>query len=336
MQTKKIITFGEVLMRLSPPNKRKFRQTKTVDIFFGGSEMNVAASLANFGENTQHITNVSNDFLGDAAIRSMLELGIEVSLVKKLNHPLGTYFLEVGAGMRSSKIVYNRLNSAFSNFEPEMINWEDALTDVKCFHWSGISPGISKGVYLTLLQGLSVARRKGITITADPSYRSNLWKYDMDSSNILRDLVSASTIFIGGVNEINEIFSTSFAFDSKGFIAASKMLLKECPNIERVFDKVRIGKGVSDQTIFSQAWDGKRYIRTEEFTITEVIDRIGTGDAFAAGIIYGLFHFNDEKTLAFGNAACALKHTILGDVNLLESEDVLAVLEGRRDGRIQR
>ena len=145
-----------------------------------------------------------------------------------------------------------------------------------------------------------------------------------------------STIFIGGVNEINEILGTNFSFEKDDFIAASKKLMQECPSITKVFDKVRTGLSASWQKIYGQAWTGNEYISTQELEITSVVDRIGTGDAYAAGIIYGLQNFDDQKTLDFANAACALKHTILGDANLVSVEEVLEVVQGNTGGRIKR
>ena len=323
-------------MRLSPAENRKLPQAKTMDFYFGGTEMNVAASLAYFGEQTQQVTNVSNDLVGDAAIAAMRQFGIDVSAVNKVDHPLGIYFLEVGSGLRASKIAYNRLHGSFANITPQSVNWEKVLDDAGFLHWTGISPAISEGAYQTLKEGLQVAREKGIAITADPAYRSNLWKYGKDGHEILKELVGMSTIFVGGVNEINEILKTDFDFSKEGFIEASKTLLEACPSIEKVFDKIRDGVSASWQKIYGRAWTGSEYIETQQLEITNVVDRIGTGDAYAAGLIYGLIHFDDQQALNFANAACALKHTILGDANLVSPEEVLEVIEGSTGGRIKR
>lgn len=332
----KVVTFGEVLMRLSPPANRKLRQSNQLDFVFGGTEMNVAASLANFGLEVQHITNLSNDMVGDAALIVLKQYGIDVSEIQKVDHPLGLYFLEVGSAMRSSKIAYNRLHGAFANIAPEQVNWERILENCKFLHWTGISPAISEGAYQTLKAGLELARKKGITITADPAYRNNLWNYGREGNIVLAELISYSSIFIGGVNEINEILNADFADDKTGFIAASKELIKTYPSIEKVFDKVRTGVSASWQKVYGRAWTGKEYITSEELEIAQVIDRIGTGDAFAAGLIYGLKHYEDTEALKFANAACALKHTIVGDVNLASVEDVLEVVSGNMGGRIKR
>lgn len=332
----KIVTFGEVIMRLSPSENRKLQQTGSLNFFFGGTEMNVAASLANFGLDVQHISTVSNDFVGDAAIAGMRQVGIDTSAIKKNEHPLGIYFLETGSGMRSSKISYNRLNGSFANIKPADVDWEEVLSGCNYFHWTGISPAISESAYQTLKQGLQVAQQKGIIVTADPAYRSNLWKYGRKGQEVLAELISFSNIFIGGVNEINEILGTQFKYEKEDFIAASKRLIEEFPNIEKIFDKVRTGLSASWQKVYGRAWANGEYFITEELEIRDVVDRIGTGDAYAAGLLYGLQNFDDQQAIEFANAACGLKHTIVGDANLVSVEEVLEIVNGRIDGRIKR
>ena len=298
--------------------------------------MNVGASLAVLGEDVAHITAVSDDIVGDAALASMRQYGLDVSVVQKVAHPIGQYLLEVGSGMRSSQIAYNRLNGSFANIQPETIHWDQAFEGAAFFHWTGITPAISEAAYQALKAALISANAKGLQITADPAYRSNLWQYGRNGQEVLKELVGLSTIFIGGVNEINEILGTSFELDQEGFIAASKKLMTECPNIKQVFDKIRTGLSASWQKIYGRAWVDQTYIETDELEITQVVDRIGTGDAYAAGLIYGLLHYDAEKALNFANAACALKHTILGDVNLVSVAEITEVMQGNTGGRIKR
>ncbi|MBZ9730095.1 sugar kinase [Salegentibacter sp. JZCK2] len=332
----KVVTFGEVLMRLSPSGNKKLQQSNSLEFFFGGTELNVAESLSYFGLEVKHVSNVSKDLVGDAALAFIRQFGVDVSAINRVDHPLGLYFLEVGAAIRPSQIAYNRLNAAFANISPEEVDWENIFKDADYFHWTGITPGISKGAYETLKAGLKEAKKQAVTVSADPAYRSNLWKYGREGREVLAELTGLSNIFIGGVNEINEILKTDFKFDEEGFISASKKLMQTYPSIEKVFDKVRTGLSASWQKIYGQAWTGSEYITTEELEITDVVDRIGTGDAYAAGLLYGLQNFDDQKTLEFANAACALKHTILGDANLVSVEEVMEVTRGNTSGRIKR
>ncbi|MDH6252531.1 2-dehydro-3-deoxygluconokinase [Chryseobacterium sp. H1D6B] len=332
----KIITFGEVIMRLSPPGHRTMKQSHEMEFFFGGTELNVASSLAVMGCEVKHISCVSDDFVGEAAIASMKSFGIDTSLIKKTEHPLGLYFLEVGSSIRSSRIAYNRLNGSFANISPDQVDWKKGLEGCGYFHWTGISPGISEGAYETLKQGLQTAQEMGIQITTDPAYRSNLWKYGKKGNEVLKELVSYSTIFIGGVNEINEILGTVFSLDKEGFIEACKELKQQIPSIHKIFDKIRIGVTASSQQTQGRALVDGDYFETELLEVTPVVDRIGTGDAFAAGLIYGLLNYDDEMALKFANAACAVKHTILGDINQCSAEDILEVVNGNSGGRIKR
>ena len=332
----KILTFGEVIMRLSPPGNRTMKQSHEMEFFFGGTELNVASSLATMGCSVKHVSSVSDDFVGESALSFIKSFGIDTTFINKNEHPLGLYFLEVGSSVRASRIAYNRLNGSFANIRPEQVDWKKALEGCEYFHWTGISPGISEGAYETLKEGLLTAREMGIEVTADPAYRSNLWKYGKSGNEVLKELVSYSTVFIGGVNEINEILGTQFSSDQQGFLEACEELKQQVPSIHKIFDKIRIGVTASSQQTQGRALVDGNYFETGLLEVNPVVDRIGTGDAFAAGLIYGLLHFDDEKALKFANAACAIKHTILGDINYCSAEDILEVMAGNSGGRIKR
>lgn len=332
----KTVTFGEVLMRLSPEGNKKFIQSNTLEFYFGGTEINVGISIMNFGGNVKHITCISNDFIGDTAISYLNKFDVDTSSIVRSNRPLGVYFLEVGAVMRPSSISYNRSHSAFSEIQPSMVNWEESLSDASWFHWTGITPALCQGSYETLRDGLKLAKEKGITITADPTYRSGLWKYGKEARPVLTELLEYSTIFIGGINEINEVLDTSFTYSNEDFIEASKQLMERFPTIEKVFDKIRTSLNSSWHKIRARMWNGKEFRETEDLDITHIVDRIGTGDAFAAGLIYGLQQFDDFKAMQFASAACALKHTYEGDVNFATVKEVMGILDGNTTGRFNR
>jgi len=331
-----IVTFGEVLMRISPRGSKKFIQSNAVEFYFGGTELNVGISIANFGGDVKHISCISDDFIGDTAISYLRKFDVSTSAIVRSKRPLGVYFLEVGAVMRPSSISYNRSHSSFSEIQPEMVDWEKSLRKGKWFHWTGITPALCKGGKETLLEGLKLARKKGMHVSTDPTYRSGLWKYGENPREVLSELVGYSTVFIGGVNEINELLDTDFSYSNEDFIEASKLLIEKFPSIEKVFDKIRTSINSSWHKIRARMWNGKEFKETSDLDITHVIDRIGTGDAFAAGIIHGLQHFDDYKTMEFASAACAIKHTYMGDVNYANEKDVLSILEGNVTGRLNR
>ena len=331
-----IITFGEVLMRISPPGNKKFIQSNSIEFYFGGTEVNVGISIANFGGKVKHISSISNDFIGDTAISYLNKFDVDTSSIVRSGRPLGVYFLEVGAVMRPSSISYNRSHSSFSEIEPSMVNWEKALENGNWLHWTGITPALNKGSKDTLLEGLKLARKKGMIISTDPTYRSGLWKYQENAKEVLTDLINYSTIFIGGVNEINELLETDFSYSNEDFIEASKKLMEKFPSIEKVFDKIRTSINSSWHKIRARMWNGTEFRETEDLDITHIVDRIGTGDAFAGGLIHGLQKFDDFKAMQFASAACAIKHTYLGDVNYANEEDVMSILEGNTTGRLHR
>ncbi len=331
-----VVTFGEVLMRLSPEGNKKFIQSNTLEFYFGGTEINVGISIANFGGSVKHISCISNDFIGDTAIAYLNKFDVDTTSIVRSNRPLGVYFLEVGAVMRPSSISYNRSHSSFSEIQPSMINWEESLKDAKWFHWTGITPALCQGGFDALREGLKLAKQKGIIVTADPTYRSGLWKYGQDPKEALSELLEYSTIFIGGINEINEVLGTTFSYSNEDFILASKQLMARFPSIEKVFDKIRTSVNSSWHKIRARMWNGNEFRETQDLDITHIVDRIGTGDAFAAGLIYGLQQFDDFKAMEFASAACALKHTYEGDVNFATVKEVMGILDGNTTGRFTR
>ncbi len=332
----KVVTFGEILMRIAPIGKKKLNQSNQLEYYFGGTEANVAISLSQLGNKTQHITTVSEDFVGKAVKNYLQQYGVDTSLIMESHHPLGIYFLEAGAVMRSSIISYNRINSAFCNIDVSQIDWDVAFKDCNWFHWTGITPALSNNTYSALKEGLQIASKKGITISADPAYRSDLWNYGKNAIDTLNELVALSNIFIGGPNEINELLGTSYTNQNDDFIKGAKHIIKEHTNLTKVFDKTRTSLNANWHKIKARMWSGTEFTETKELEITHVVDRIGTGDAYAAGLIHGLLHYDDEKALEFANAACALKHTIEGDANLVTEKEIISIIQGNLSGRILR
>lgn len=333
----KVLTFGEIILRFSTSGNKRIQQATQFDFYIGGTELNVATSLANFGVEVKHVSNVSNDLFGEAVLNKLRGIGVDCSYVNKVKQPLGMYFLEVGASIRPSRIIYNRLKGSFSTFTPNLINWKDAFQDVEYFYWTGISPGISESILLTLTEGLKVASTNKIITIVDPTFRKNLWNYGKKGHEILKQLIAYTNIFIGGVNEINQLLDTNYKSNKEGFIEASIELTAKFPTINKVFDKVRVAGNASKQTIYSRVYNGSFYAETSKIEINNIVDRIGTGDAFSAGVIYGLKNYkNDSRIIEFANAAFALKHTIQGDMNLVSVGEVMEIVEGNHSGRIKR
>jgi 2-dehydro-3-deoxygluconokinase len=334
---KKVVTFGEIMARLSPPGYKKMVQSNSLDVYYGGTEANVAVSLAIMGVPSAHVTRVSDDFLGNATLTFFRGHGVDVSFVQKGAEPLGLYFSETGSVVRSGVISYNRNHSAFRALKPEDINWKEILQDAGWFHWTGITPAHSENNYLALKQALETAKELGVKVSCDPAYRNGLWQYGQEAAPVLKELVALSDIFIGGAEQFNELLGTDFDFSDADFERGCIALQQTFPKISKVYDKTRTGRNATWHEIEARAWDGTDVVKTNPIEITHITDRIGTGDAFAAGAIYGEIQgYSLYETVAFANAACAIKHTIEGDANLASAYEIQQIAEGNTLGRLKR
>ena len=325
--SKKLITFGEVMMRLSPPGYSKFSQATSLELVYGGGEANVAISSAYLGMKAAHVTRFPDNALGRAATQFLRMHWLNTEHVFYGGEKMGMYFLEKGAVHRPSEVIYERVGSSFSLIEPAMVDWEYVLKDADWFHWTGITPAISEGAAMCCLDAIKTANKLGIKVSGDINSRSNMWKYGKTMQEVMPELTQNCDIVIAGNRGIQRIIGGGQLGDD--FQASAKRLMDTFPRIKKVMGKNRKSLSASHQQIQGKMWDGKEYITTEMLDITHVIDRVGSGDAFASGLIYGLLHYdNDEQALSFATAACALKHTVPGDVSLISLENVLSLMEG--------
>ncbi|QVY64347.1 sugar kinase [Polaribacter sp. Q13] len=332
---KKLITFGEVMMRLSPPGYTMFSQATSFDLVYGGGEANVAISCGYLGMDAAHVTRFPDNALGKAATQFLRKHWLGTKNVIYGDNMLGIYFLEKGAVHRSSEVIYEREGSAFSLIQPHMVNWEEVLEGADWFHWTGITPAISEGAALCCLEAIKTANRMGVKVSGDINSRQNMWKYGKTMQEVMPELVKNTDIVLSSNRGIYEIFGLGEL--GGGFSASAKLLMEKYPRIEKVIGKTRKSISASHQEIQGKMWNGKEFIKADKLDITHVIDRVGTGDAFASGIIYGLLHYdNDMDALNFATAACALKHTVLGDVNMVSVENVTSLMGGNTSGKIKR
>ncbi|MBD2752433.1 sugar kinase [Spirosoma validum] len=329
----KIVTFGEVMLRLSPPGVERFTQTDSLGMHFGGTEANVAVSLAQFGLQAAHVTRFPDHSLGRAAAGYLRKYDVSTEYIRYGDGRLGLYFLETGAGSRASQIIYDRVDSAFARIRPDEIDWETVLAGASWFHWTGITPALSQGAADCLLAGIQTANRLGVPVSGDIVYRSNLWQYGRTPQEIMPAITEGCTLILGSKG----LFSELYGVIGSSFQEAGHAMMKRFPNIRYITDTKRNSISASHNQLSAKLFDGKEVYKSRVYDIRPITDRIGTGDAYIAGLIYGLLTFGDlHRAVEFGAAASALKHTIPGDVNLATVSEVETLEKGDSSGKLKR
>ncbi|MEP5613882.1 MAG: sugar kinase [Cyclobacteriaceae bacterium] len=333
--SKKVVTFGEVMMRFSPPHYAKFSQATTVELAYGGGEANVAISLAYFGMNAFHVTRFPDNLIGRSATQYLRHHWLHTKYISYGEGRMGKYFLEKGAVHRPSEVVYERDNSAFSKIQTEMIDWKKILRNADWFHWTGITPGISQGASDACREAIGIANKLDVPVSVDVHSRKNLWQYGLKKEEVMPELVAGSDVVIASPYDMQE--NLGVANQTDDLATASEKLRKTFPRVRKVVDKNRDALSASHNRIEGSIWNGNKTLTSPSFDVTHIVDRVGTGDAYAAGLIYGLLNFNDDqRAVNFAAAACALKHTVEGDANVVSVEDVENLVEGNTSGRIKR
>ncbi|WP_421762645.1 PfkB family carbohydrate kinase [Ekhidna sp.] len=335
MKKKKVVTFGEVMMRFSPPGYAKFSQATTVELAYGGGEANVAISLAYFGLEAFHITCFPDNLVGRSATQYLRHHWLHTKYITYGEGRMGKYFLEKGAVHRPSEVVYERDNSAFSKIKPDTFDWKRILRNADWFHWTGITPGISENAAESLRQAIQVANELGVPVSVDVHSRKNLWQYGKDKTEVMPELVQGCDVVIASPYDMQE--NLGVASENDDLQTASEKLKEKFPRVQKVVDKKRETLSASHNRIQGFIWNGKEVLTSPSFDVTHIVDRVGTGDAYAAGMIYGLLNLQDEqKAVDFAAAACSLKHTVEGDANVISAEAVDSLVQGNTSGRIKR
>lgn len=338
---KKVVTFGEIMLRLSTPGFARFIQADNFDVTYGGGEANVAISLAQMGIPAEHVTRFPDNDLGRAATGLLRKYGVQTGHILYGGNRLGIYFLETGAVSRASKVVYDRADSAFAQIQPGMVNWGEVLKDAGWFHWTGITPAISDGAAKVCLEAIQTANRLGVTVSADTNYRKNLWQYGKKVQEVMPELVAGCDLIIASKSDAEEMFGIKQKKEGNesgsGFASVCRQIHRQFPRVKKIVNTKRSSINASHNTLSGIMWDGEQILKTPTHEITHIVDRIGGGDAFMAGLIYGLLTYGDnQKALDFAVAASALKHTIEGDANLVTPEEVEPVMNGDSSGRLVR
>lgn len=345
---KKVVTFGEIMLRLSPPGFLRFSQTTSFDVVYGGGESNVAVSLANYGVPVDFVTRLPKNDIGECALMEMRKRGVGTDKIIYGGDRLGIYFLETGAVSRGSKVVYDRAHSAIAEIKKGMIDWDDVFEDVEWFHWTGITPAISQGAADVCLEAVKAAKNKGVTISTDLNYRAKLWKYGVEPEKIMTELTSYCDIILGNEEDAEKHFgikpeglditTQGEHVKAEAFLSVCKQMMKKFPDAKKVITTLRGSISASHNTWAGVLYDGKTMYKSPEYQITHIVDRVGGGDSFMGGLIYGLLKYpdDDQNALNFAVAASCLKHTIMGDANLVSVDEVEKLMGGDASGRVAR
>ena len=344
----KVVTFGEIMLRLAPPGFLRFSQTNTFDVVYGGGESNVAVSLANYGVPVDFVTRLPKNDIGECALMEMRKRGVQTENIVFGGDRLGIYFLETGAVSRGSKVVYDRAHSAISEIEPGMIDWKKVFNGASWFHWTGITPAISQGAADACLEAVKAASDLGITISTDLNYRAKLWKYGGDREGIMTELTSYCDIILGNEEDAEMHFgikpegisvqTEGHNVKAESFLSVCQQMTDKFPRAKKVITTLRGSISASHNSWAGVLYDGLTMYESRQYQITDIVDRVGGGDSFMGGLIYGLLKYpdNDQGALDFAVAASCLKHTIKGDANLVTVSEVEKLMGGDASGRVVR
>ena len=342
----KVVTFGEIMLRLAPPGFQRFTQAQTFEATYGGGEANVAVSLANYGEVVDFVTRLPENDLGEACLHSLRSLGVGTSSIMRGGERLGIYFLESGAAQRASKVIYDRANSSFATIRPGSIDWQAVFRGADWFHWTGITPAVSQGAAEVCREAILAARELGMTVSTDLNYRAKLWKWGQSAGEVMSSLVNLCDVALGNEEDAEKVFGirapesdiTTGKVDAGHYLYVCEKLAEHFPALKVIAITLRGSLSASHNTWSGVLWHSGNFFCASTYDILPIVDRVGGGDAFMGGLIYGLRNYpaDPQKALNFAAAAACLKHSIPGDFNAVSLAEVETLLAGDASGRVSR
>ena len=342
----KVVTFGEIMLRLAPPGFQRFSQAQSLEATYGGGEANVAVSLANYGENVDFVCRLPKNDLGDACINTLRGLGVGTSFIARGGERIGIYFLEAGAAQRASKVIYDRTSSSFATIQPGTIDWKAVFAGADWFHWTGITPAVSQGAAEVCREAIVAAREFGLTVSTDLNYRAKLWKWGKSAGEVMSDLVGMCDVALGNEEDAEKVFGirapesdiTSGKVDAGHYLYVCEKLAESFPSLRTISITLRGSLSASHNTWSGVLWNNGEFFCAPTYDILPIIDRVGGGDSFMGGLIYGLRKYpaDLQKALNFATAAACLKHSIMGDFNAVSVAEVETLMAGDASGRVSR
>ena len=340
----KFLTFGEIMLRLKSPGHERFFQSPMLEATFGGGEANVAVSLANYGEDVGFLSVLPKNAIGDECIKELRRFGVDTSRVVRGGERLGIYYLETGANQRPSKVVYDRAYSAIAMAKPGDIDWDKTFEGVEWFHITGITPAISESAMELSLESVREAKKRGITVSCDLNYRKNLWKYGKKASEVMRELAKYVDVAIANEEDVQksleittDVVVESGELDRSKYKALGDKVLAAYPDMKMIAITLRESKSADWNGWAACLNDREHFYESKRYEIRDIIDRVGGGDSFAGGLIYGLNNYEGrQQALEFAVAASCLKHSIDGDFNRVDVDEVEKLMGGDGTGRVQR
>jgi len=340
----RVVTLGEVMLRLKSPGFERLFQSAMLEATFGGAEANVAASLAQYGIDARFVTAIPANNVGDSCVATLRGFGVDTSMIKRQGERLGIYFLENGANQRPSRVTYDRAGSSISTAKASDFDWNAVFDGADWFHVSGVTPAVSASAAELSIAAAREARQRGLTVSCDYNYRKNLWKYGKKAPEVMRELVSHATVGIAneedcqkalGIEVDVHVETGDLAVDTYRVLA--EKVLDAFPNLEKQVITLRESHSADRNGWSAVLHNRSAFLSSRHYDITDIVDRVGAGDSFAAGLIYGLRAYKeDQNGLEFAAAASCLKHSILGDINRVSVSEVEALMKGDASGRVQR
>jgi 2-dehydro-3-deoxygluconokinase len=341
---KRVVTLGEVMLRLKAPGVERLFQSAMLEATFGGAEANVAVSLANYGLTASFVTALPKNAIADAALAELRGLGVDTQFIKRQGERMGIYFLEGGANQRGSKVVYDRSGSSISTARAGDFDWNAIFADASWFHVSGVTPAISADAAQLALTAAREARQRNVPVSIDYNYRKNLWKYGRSAPEVMRELVACADVGIANEEDCQKALGIevdadveSGELDAGKYKQLAERVLSEFPNLQKQVITLRESHSADVNGWSAVLHNRKSYHHSRRYEITDIIDRVGAGDSFAGGLIYGMLTYADDlKALEFATAASCLKHSIIGDYNRVTVAEVEDLMKGGGSGRVQR